>query len=332
VHLASILQNIARHYTFHVFHALFMKQGYRIETNAGPKFVSIWNDFDLLEWSFHWREQLANDGIRQVDRFIRARSGMPYVTLFEGQYMVVQDIYDANPLRLEEDKMFEKLGHQLGYLITACKRIRHQSAANDYIQSIKRYSQPHINQMKRGIAAIKEASLQGILSLHWPSVEKRWKRAEALLNHLKLQHKKSDLAYGWAVPHITLTDYKIFEQGYWGLAPGKSPAICHASLLAQLLLQLWLDNQGNTTRMKLFLEACETAYTFSSTDRLVTLAELIYPSHLLQTIQAALEPNDQQEKFVSVWMEACSQQEKLDQLYEWFARRVDQYREERLSV
>lgn len=62
-----------------VFQIKPVQDYYLVETNRGTKELREWPRVDVMRWSFTWREQLARQGFRDVERFLRTRDAKPYV-------------------------------------------------------------------------------------------------------------------------------------------------------------------------------------------------------------------------------------------------------------
>ncbi|MFM1652338.1 phosphotransferase [Brevibacillus sp. B_LB10_24] len=92
------LNRICQRYRMRVIRIQPQKDFYLLETNRGPKELRVWPRVDVLRWSFMWREQLARQGFRDVERFIRTRDAKPYVVSGRKGYTLTDHVRSWVPL------------------------------------------------------------------------------------------------------------------------------------------------------------------------------------------------------------------------------------------
>jgi hypothetical protein len=75
------LSEVCQHYRARVIRVTPLDDCYLLETNRGPKELHIWPRVDVMRWSFAWRERLARQGFRDLERFIRTRDSKPFLVV-----------------------------------------------------------------------------------------------------------------------------------------------------------------------------------------------------------------------------------------------------------
>ncbi|WGV61897.1 phosphotransferase [Brevibacillus brevis] len=75
------LSEVCQQYRARVIRITPLDDCYLLETNRGPKELHVWPRVDVMRWSFAWRERLARQGFREVERFIRTRDTKPFLIL-----------------------------------------------------------------------------------------------------------------------------------------------------------------------------------------------------------------------------------------------------------
>lgn len=98
-------QQICGRYKARIFQIKPVADYYLVETNRGTKELREWPRVDVLRWSFAWREQMARQGFRDVERFLRTRDAKPYVVQGRNGYTL------TDHLRTHEE--FLPVNHQL---------------------------------------------------------------------------------------------------------------------------------------------------------------------------------------------------------------------------
>lgn len=73
------LSEVCQNYRARVIRVTPLDDCWLLETNRGPKELHVWPRVDVMRWSFAWRERLARQGFRELERFIRTRDSKPYV-------------------------------------------------------------------------------------------------------------------------------------------------------------------------------------------------------------------------------------------------------------
>ncbi|MGE5701202.1 MAG: phosphotransferase [Clostridia bacterium] len=92
------LKQVCQRYKARVIHMTPEDGFYLLETNRGPKELHIWPRVDVMRWSFAWREELARNGCRDVERFIRTRDAKPYVVMAKKGFTLTDHVPKADPL------------------------------------------------------------------------------------------------------------------------------------------------------------------------------------------------------------------------------------------
>lgn len=179
--LPTLLRKVSANYYFHVYHSTFIDGGYRLDTNCGPKRVSISTDKSIVDWSFLWREILVKKGFRQIDRFIRTQDGAAYVQ-DQQEYIVVQDVFQGEAVDVVELNLVKHLGHFVGELFQAYQEAYHKGKeiVEHYHWPKKRdedIDEERFYLLKKRIMTSEETMFSYLVLEHWKSIEKRWKQA-----------------------------------------------------------------------------------------------------------------------------------------------------------
>lgn len=99
------LSEICGRYKVRVIQLKPVDDYYLLETNRGTKELRTWPRIDVMRWSFSWREQVARQGYRDVERFIRTRDAKPYVINNKTGYTLTDHVRPNNPFLPSLDQL-----------------------------------------------------------------------------------------------------------------------------------------------------------------------------------------------------------------------------------
>lgn len=305
-----------------MYHTVPFHHGYRIETNVGSKYISVWRKEESLRWSFLWREELAKKGFRLVDRFIRTREGEPFVKVQE-EYVVVQDLLLGEPIRLEEESTIQ-LGTLMGMLFNTFREIA--VPVTEDSQTAHFIDKTELDSYKKEVSIAPKSMFTHLVRMHWRSLEQRMKQAKAL-SSTKQEGKPI-----WALPNLQLEQWKRLENSLLGFSTPEQEPVLHVRSIAQFIQEMYLKQRESLELVERFYREFEQVYRPTLEEQYMILAYFIYPASFFSILQKYFRYGFTDEECTELWMNECEIQEKLDQLHLWFARHIDRLREESISI
>jgi len=331
LNLATLMKVIAKEYTFHIYHIVPFENGYLAETNVGRKRISIWKEKRVVNFSFTWREKLAENGFRQVDRFIRTRDGSPYVKV-EDEYVVVQDVFQGEKLSLATKKEWQHLGSILGALFHNCRHASEtllnqgSTVATGVDLGEKRIANlENLREYKKILYRQEDNTFTLLAKTHWRSIEQRARHAIILLKmhpqQLSLLPSSIDLGqFIWlekdCLSYSTTSQFVVHS--LWGMG--------------ELMKKLYEEKNPRIEELELFYQGFEQESGISLEEQYSLLAALIFPARFLSILTQFHEGKWNEQECVEAWMRECEKQDKLDQVQVWFARHLDRVREGRATL
>jgi hypothetical protein len=325
----TLIQVIDNKYHFHVYHSIPTDNGFYLETNYGPKRVVVWKHEPSLRWSYLWREELAKKGFRQVDRFIGTRDGAPYVKINE-EFIVVQDKLFGKELPLNQPQGMSLLGQFVGLLYQTCKEITQREYKHDKDQLyfnkavIESLDAEQVKTLKRAIVTKKPSVFTRLVIEHWKSLEKRWKQSSALQ-----RLGQSSIV---SLPRIEPKQLIQLEQGCFSYSSDEQNVTYGFQAIAELMQFLYIEEKVELNNIERFYNHFEQDYDPSLNEHFNVLSHLIYPKSFFDIVNKYLYQGFSSDESVQVWMDLCQKQERLDQLHQWFAERLDRAREGAVSL
>lgn len=324
------MQTLASHYHFHVYRSIHIKDGYRLETNCGPKKISVWSQEPYLHWSFLWREELAHKGFRQVDRFIRTRDGAPYVKVNQ-EYVVVQDILEGKRIPFDQPLSWLLLAKSMGLLFRSFRELaqryynyQKKSANWENVSEDKYTDHKRLQELKKRIVTQKDSMFTYLVKEHWLSIEKRWKQSITL--------QRIECSPIVSLSKVNLDDIILLQQGCLGFCLNQHQVAYDYQAIAELLKDLYQQEGASLENMEYFYSSFQNIYQPTLEDQYNILSHLIYPKSFIEMIHNYLEYGYSDQDCAQGWMELCQNQEKLDQLHHWYAERIDRMREDAVSI
>ncbi|MGD8188786.1 phosphotransferase [Brevibacillus ginsengisoli] len=100
-------RQICGRYKARVFQIKPVHDYYLVETNRGTKELREWPRVDVMRWSFAWREQLARQGFRDVERFLRTRDAKAYVVAGRKGYTLTDHLHKQQEFSPVEGQLVE---------------------------------------------------------------------------------------------------------------------------------------------------------------------------------------------------------------------------------
>lgn len=332
MNLSTLLQTITKEYHFHVYHTTPLEHGFRLETNVGSKYAFIWNQKEQLQRSFYWKEEVAKKGFRQIDRFIRTRDGAPFVQINK-EYLVIQDAFDGEEMAYGSAEVWERVGQICGMIYIAC--VESSSSFQNEQQNLPTdRDQPlplslvnleDLTLMKRKLLA-QDNMFTHLVHLHWKELEKRWKHAQAIE---RASHAKNSFLLFY--PTLHLEQWVMLERGL-ALQSKNCPLLQGLQGISEFMQEAFLQPEVGLEQVEAFLTGFESTSQASLEEHYLIMAHMIYPRTFMRILGAYLAGMGTIEESVEKWMDECEKQEKLDQLYVWFAERIDRLREETVSL
>lgn len=328
----NIPEIISANYHFQVQE--FTKLGehsYRLETNFGPKRLSIWENRALLEWAFSWRERLAELGYRQIDRFIRNQSDNFHLEV-EGTYLVVQDWFEGDGITLKSKEQYELFGQFVGNWYQACREatqhlnpLMKQQLAETLCEALEKpgESNQQLHVLKQKMATIPDSMFTYLIRQHWPSITKRYRQATLLE-----QASKASQREGIFPLSISLDQWRMTKDGYVVFQDFNHQASSDLRGIANLLQFFYTEKQAALTEIEAWYIGFCQAFQAEIHTHYHLLGQLIYPSQYLTILSSYLNQNQDEETCIEAWLTACQEQTRLDELHLWLAQYVDRGRQE----
>ncbi|UFJ39069.1 phosphotransferase [Brevibacillus humidisoli] len=316
------LSYICQRYKIRVIDVKARGDHYLLETNRGPKELHIWPRLDVLRWSFAWREQLARQGFREVERFIRTRDAKPYVVVRKTGFTLNDHLRDV--------ETFSPTSEQANQCGQIAARMHQAQAMSEYPQVVDllRREQSHAeSEVKRARELYQQLkqSPKGLgQSFRWvvqqfPALLERMDRSVELLHSPLLNEEllaASHLSLGpenWA-----WLDGKLFLHGFYRSTLSVQPR--DMSLYLQYLYQ-----QDETfERVDAFLDGYEQIKPLRYEEYLLMLAFLAFPAPTWKQVeQFVTDGQESDEEAVGNIRQTLQKQQDLDHLLLHLARRSE---------
>jgi Ser/Thr protein kinase RdoA (MazF antagonist) len=302
---------------------------YLLETNRGPKELRVWPRVDVLRWSFMWREQLARQGFRDVERFIRTRDAKPYVVSGRKGYTLTDHVRSWAPLTptVEQAKLcgqvvasmhlaqssqsapaaVDLLNREQALIAAETERVRN---LYDSFTSRSRLWQPEDKWVSSQFRPLLERMGRGVKLLSPESFDE---------TELAVSHRFMNRG------NLGIMKERVFLRGFY------SPSLSVQQRdTAHFLRDLLLGGEGaERDRIDAFLDGYEAVKPLTYSDYRLLLAFMIPPQELWQALQQyvhAASAGQREDCDTALIAESIRQQQSVDELLAHIARRAEDAR------
>lgn len=319
------LNEVCRHYRVRVIRATPLEDCFLLETNRGPKEIRIWPRVDVMRWSFAWRERLARQGFRNLERFIRTRDAKPFVLVGK------RGVTMTDHLRhIEACQPGEELAVQCGRVIGMMHAVQQESpllAGAEYLQQEKLRAEAEWNRAK----AMAESYRQ---SIGRESGRRRW--VGELMTPLlqRMERSATMLSHPSITPESVSVSHRYLTRDNWGMVNEKlyltgffRPALSvQLRDVAGYLRELYLTH-ADIKQIDSFLDGYEGEKPLSYGDYTLLLAMMARPREIWKSISSFVEKAAQGERVSTAEIErALECQQSIDQLLRHIADRAERAR------
>lgn len=319
------LSYICQRYKIRVIDVQARDDYYVLETNRGPKELHIWPRLDVLRWSFSWREQLARQGFRDVERFIRTRDAKPYVIVRKIGFTLSDHLRDAKPFTPTPEHVY-----QCGQ-ITA--RMHAAQAGTEYPQvgDLLKRERSHLwSEMKRARETYQqlEQTTDGLgraarwVLAQFPALLERMERSVELLHSPLLQEEELAPAHFSLGPHNwAWLNGRLILRGFYQPRLSVQPRD-----LASYVKYLY-QQDGQLAQVAAFLDGYERIKPLRYEEYLLLLAFLAFPEaawkQMEQSLAGGLKRMSDDSETITVIKATLRKQQELEQLLLYLARRTE---------
>ena len=319
------LYEVCRNYRVRVIRVTPLEDGFLLETNRGPKELRVWPRVDVMRWSFAWRERLARQGFRGLERFIRTREAKPFVIV--GKRGVTMTDHQRHK---EACQPGEELAFQCGRVTAMMHAAQQESPlipGAEYLQQTRLATESEWNRAK----AVAKTYLQ---AMDRQSGRRRWvgelmspllqrmERSVHLLNHPSISPDAVSVSHrDLTRDNWKMVNEKLFLTGFF--RPALSVQLRD---VAGYLRELYLTH-ADIGQVDSFLDGYEREKPLGYGDYTLLLALMARPREIWKSIAAFVEETAQGERKSTREIEqALEIQQSVDVLLRHIAERAERVR------
>ncbi|GEB31740.1 MULTISPECIES: phosphotransferase [Brevibacillus] len=321
------LSEVCQHYRARVIRITPLDDCYLLETNRGPKELHVWPRVDVMRWSFAWRERLARQGFRVVERFIRTRETKPFLVV--GKRGVTMTDHARH---IEACEPGTEWAYRCGRVIGMMHLSQQESPILSGIDYLK---QEQIGADAKWTKA--KAFAEAFRNKHGREPgEKRWV-AELMQPMLqRMERSSAMLTHPSITPETVSVSHRELLRDNWGMVKGElylrgffRPALSVQQRdVASFLRDHYLTHK-DLGQIDAFLDGYEEVKPLTYGDYTVMLAFMARPREVYKSMEAYTRRiANREEASVKAIEQALRIQESVDQLLQHIAYRAEQTRRE----
>jgi Ser/Thr protein kinase RdoA (MazF antagonist) len=312
------LSEVLQRYKARVIQITPLDGYYLVETNRGPKELRMWPRIDVMRWSFAWREQMARQGYREVERFIRTRDAKPYLVFGKKGFTLTDYLRNANPFLPTPET-----ARQSGRLVArmhAAQQQNHLFQASDFLKQEQLYAS---SELRRARALEQEWGKHDdqVAELFFPMLERMERSAELLSS------KSVD-------PEQLAVSHRDLRRDNWGVLNNKlilrgfyRPALSVQQRdIACYLRELFFDHEDEQL-INAFLDGYEEEKPLQYGDYTLMLAFMAYPGDVWKSLERYMTSvREQGDASTAEIEQAIARQQLVDRLLRHVAHRAERAR------
>ncbi|MFD2369890.1 phosphotransferase [Brevibacillus sp. GCM10020057] len=322
------LSEVCRNYRARVIRVTPFDDCYLLETNRGPKELHVWPRVDVMRWSFAWRERLARQGFREVERFIRTRDAKPYVIAGKQGVTMTDHVRKLEKLPPEKDTAY-----QCGRVVAMMHLSQQESnvllPGVDYLKQEQIKAEAECARAKsllesyRARFAREKGEKRWVGSLMKPLLE-RMERSIAMLGSESIAPDAVSVSHRELLgDNFGLMNGKLYLRGFF--RPSLS---VQQRDVARYLRDLYVECR-DLARIDSFLDGYEEIKPLSYADYTLMLAFMARPREVWRSVEAyANRVSDSKEASVAGIEQALQTQQAVDLLLRHIAERAERPRSE----
>ncbi|MDN9012556.1 hypothetical protein [Brevibacillus laterosporus] len=297
---------------------------YLIETNRGTKEIRVWPRIEYMRWSYGWREQMARQGVKNVERFIRTKDSKPYVVSNKKGYSLMDHHRVAEPIAYTIDNMLEcgritaqmHLAQQAQSLQIGGELLRREQL---HAQQVLDRTKKFLKQWERDQNA-KKRNKWGSL---FPSILERMERSATLIQSVSLPDEVLAASHKeLSRKNWVMVDDQVFLRGFY-----KTSLTVQHKDTASFLHEIALDG-GDQALVDAFLDGYEEVKPLNYEEFRLLLSFMAYPQELWRTLEKVLQANTKEDKQATEDVkQSVMRQRELDYHLQRLAKRAERGRQ-----
>lgn len=321
------LQEICQQYRARVIRITPLEDCYLLETNRGPKELRVWPRVDVMRWSFAWRERLARQGFRGLERFIRTREAKPFVIVGKRGVTMTdhQRHIEACPFNAE---IASQTGRVIG-LMHAAQQESPLLSGEEYLQQEKLKAEAAWSRAKALFASYRNnRTIQHegdrLVAELMPSLLQRMERSYSMLSHPSIAVDQVGVSHRYlSRDNWGMVNDKLFIRGFF--RPALSVQLRD---VANYLREMYLIH-GDLSQVDTFLDGYEEKKPLTYGEYTLLLAFMARPREVWKSVEEYVTRLSHGQQAPTTGIErALDSQQAVDQLLRHIADRAERARGE----
>lgn len=319
------IYEVCRNYRVRVIRVTPLEGGFLLETNRGPKELRIWPRIDVMRWSFAWRERLARQGFRGLERFIRTREAKPFVIVGKQGVTMTDHLRHKQAIQPGADVSF-----QCGRVIAMMHKAQQEStliSGAEYLQQARRASEAEWNRAKAAAGTYLRTFSRESGRRRWVGellspLLQRMERSVRLLHHPSISPDAASVSHrDLTSDNWKMVNEKLFLTGFF------QPALSiQLRDVAGYLREMYLT-QADIRLVDSFLDGYEQEKPLGYGDYTLLLALMARPREIWKSVAAFIDETAKGlRKSTREIEQAIDTQQAVDVLLRHIAERAEQVR------
>ncbi|MFS0554387.1 phosphotransferase [Brevibacillus sp. 179-C9.3 HS] len=321
------LSEVCQQYRARVIRITPLDDCYLLETNRGPKELHVWPRVDVMRWSFAWRERLARQGFREVERFIRTRDTKPFLIM--GKRGVTMTDHHR---QFEQYQPDNDIARQCGRVIAMMHQSQQESpllSGSDLLKQEKQNAVEKGSRAKSMVESFRAKHGRGSKENRWVSelmtpMLQRMDRSAAMLTNERITNEAVSVSH------------RDLLHDNWGMVNGKlylrgffRPVISVQQRDVATFLRDHYLTHKDLNQIDAFLDGYEEIKPLTYGNYSLILAFMARPREVYRSIESYVKRVSlDQEASITGIEHALQSQQSVDSLLRHIAERAERSRRE----
>lgn len=288
-----------------------------LKTDRGVKVLRVWKNIQAIEQAFTSRELLAKSGFRKIDRFIRTKTGEPYV-IDQGIGYSLTDVIDGLPPTIGRKMDMEIIGKTLGELHSALAKVKVDNRFELWSSHFERGLE-HLSKIEEKIKNRPvKGELDELILKDIPQYKSQIQQSIQMAQKVERNAFKSGEEPRWCHGNLTLNSFKIDEYGEAWLSDFEHLVVdIPAYDLAKLISRVYLKSGSDIQMIQPILSSYDQFIPLETNNKLWILTYIAYPHDIWKFLHLYHGTKvSNQARVKEHYLAIEERQIKLDKLYQ----------------
>ena len=281
------LVEVIRQYNLRVGTIESFKKMHILKTERGTKILKVWNDPKELEKAHFYKELLAKQGFRRIERFIHTRDGKPYV-LYKGQGYSLSDLIEGLPPSIKRESDIRATGATLGEFHDSLSKIKTDKKFTRWSFHFEN-GLKSLSKLEGKLKNTNKSEFDQIIINDLKAYKEQINQSIQMAKSVEKNLVKNGIEPIWCHGNPKINSFKIDEYGEGWLIDFNYPIVDMVAYdMGKLISRLYIKNNYDSKIVLTFIDSYQNIKPLRPDDKLLLLTYIAYPHNIWKFLQIYL--------------------------------------------